>query len=92
MGFVRLLNSQILGKIKDFNRFQISKNFVIINLFFFCKDTVCDPSIRVRFFFILLGPKNDSIDYLEIGRCVGTLMTNKVNQHLIDFSLLLFFF
>lgn len=41
-------------------------------------ENVCDPAIKVRFFFILLGPKNESIDYLEIGRCVGTLMTNKV--------------
>ena len=34
--------------------------------------------LKVKFMFILLGPKNDNIDYLEIGRCMGTLMTNKV--------------
>ena len=33
--------------------------------------------IRVKFVFVLLGPKNDHIDYMEIGRCMGTLMTNK---------------
>jgi hypothetical protein len=27
---------------------------------------------------VLLGPKNPSIDYLEIGRCMGALMANKV--------------
>jgi hypothetical protein len=38
--------------------------------------------LKVRFLFILLGPKNPEIDYLELGRCMGTLMTNKV----LDFS------
>lgn len=36
--------------------------------------------LKVRFVFVLLGPKNDNIDYLEIGRCIGTLMTNKVSS------------
>lgn len=36
-----------------------------------------EVQLKVRFVFILLGPKNDNIDYLEIGRCIGTLMTNK---------------
>ncbi len=33
--------------------------------------------LKTRFIFVLLGPKNEKIDYLEIGRCIGTLMTNK---------------
>ena len=37
-----------------------------------------EVQLKVRFLFVLLGPKNDKIDYLEIGRCIGTLMTNKV--------------
>ncbi len=35
--------------------------------------------LKVKFLFVLLGPKNDNIDYTEIGRCIGTLMTNKVH-------------
>jgi hypothetical protein len=35
--------------------------------------------------FVLLGPRNENIDYLEIGRCMGTLMTNKVSIRLYNF-------
>jgi len=42
------------------------------------QDHVIDFGIRVRFLFIFLGPKRDNIDYYEIARCMGTLMTNKV--------------
>jgi hypothetical protein len=38
-----------------------------------------EVNLKIRFVFILLGPKNENIDYLEIGRCMGTLMQNKVN-------------
>jgi hypothetical protein len=41
-------------------------------------DDFVEVQLKVKFLFILLGPKNDNIDYLEIGRCMGTLMTNKV--------------
>ena len=40
-------------------------------------DDMVEVQMKVRFVFVLLGPKNDNIDYLEIGRCIGTLMTNK---------------
>lgn len=33
--------------------------------------------VKVKFLFVLIGPRNENIDYLEIGRCMGTLMTNK---------------
>jgi hypothetical protein len=35
--------------------------------------------VKCKFVFVLLGPHNENIDYLEIGRCMGTLMTNKVS-------------
>ncbi len=38
--------------------------------------------MKVRFLFILLGPKNPEIDYVELGRCMGTLMTNRVSSNL----------
>jgi solute carrier family 4 (anion exchanger), member 2 len=38
---------------------------------------IVEMPVKVKFLFILLGPPNDNIDYLEIGRCMGTLMTNK---------------
>ena len=41
-----------------------------------CVEELGGVGVRVRFVFVLLGPRNDHIDYLEIGRCVGTLMTN----------------
>lgn len=40
-------------------------------------DEMVQVQLKVRFIFVLLGPKNDNIDYVEIGRCIGTLMTNK---------------
>jgi len=36
-----------------------------------------EVQLKTRFLFVLLGPRNENIDYLEIGRCIGTLMTNK---------------
>jgi hypothetical protein len=33
--------------------------------------------VKLKFLFVLLGPRNDNIDYFEIGRCIGTLMTNR---------------
>ena len=29
-----------------------------------------------------MGPRKNNIEYYEIGRCMGTLMTNKVNLEL----------
>lgn len=40
-------------------------------------EEFAESNIKVRFIFVLLGPRNDNIDYIEIGRCIGTLMTNK---------------
>lgn len=40
-------------------------------------DDFPESANKVRFIFVLLGPKNENIDYIEIGRCIGTLMTNK---------------
>ena len=37
--------------------------------------------LKVRFMFILLGPKSANVDYLEIGRCMGTLMGNPVYEN-----------
>lgn len=40
-------------------------------------DHLVEFEIKVRFLFIFLGPKSHQVSYLEIGRCMGTLMTNK---------------
>ncbi|CAF0838647.1 unnamed protein product, partial [Brachionus calyciflorus] len=41
-------------------------------------DHFVDFEIKLRFMFIFLGPKSKTnINYLEIGRCMGTLMANK---------------
>lgn len=40
-------------------------------------DEYPESTNKVRFIFVLLGPKNENIDYIEIGRCIGTLMTSK---------------
>ena len=54
-------------------------------LFFLEEDLVQDhdQKIKTRFLFVLLGPKNPGIDYLEIGRCMGALMANKVLSQFI---------
>lgn len=38
---------------------------------------VLEVSVPVRFVFILMGPKTDSLDYHEVGRSISTLMSNK---------------
>ena len=53
--------------------------FIYLNLISFIKDHLLEFQIKVKFLFIFLGPKRDNIDYHEIGRCMGTLMTNRVN-------------
>ena len=34
--------------------------------------------MKIRFLFIFLGPSN-KFSYLEVGRCMGCLMNNKVS-------------
>ena len=36
--------------------------------------------INVRFLFVLLGPIGGKIDYNELGRCFGTLMSSEVRR------------
>jgi solute carrier family 4 anion exchanger 2 len=38
--------------------------------------SITEVPIRVRFLFILLGPRNADLDYHEIGRSISTLMSN----------------
>ena len=78
MGLVRLLNSLLIGNLAI--KHQL---FVYFFLLFIKTHTHTHKehiNHKVRFLFVLLGPKNDNIDYLEIGRCMGTLMTNKVRD------------
>lgn len=35
-----------------------------------------DSEVNVRFLFIFLGPKKSDLDYIEVGRCMGLMMTN----------------
>ncbi|EDO31793.1 predicted protein [Nematostella vectensis] len=39
---------------------------------------LAEVNIPVRFLFILLGPDDKSIDYHEVGRCVATLMSDRL--------------
>lgn len=43
----------------------------------FFKDHLAEYNIKVRFLFFFFGPDRPNIDYHEIGRCMGTLMTNR---------------
>lgn len=40
--------------------------------------TITEVSLPTRFLFILLVPKKQLDDSLEVGRCMGTLMTDQV--------------
>lgn len=37
-----------------------------------------EPIVNVRFLFVVLGPTLSTVDYHNVGRAIGTLMTNKV--------------
>lgn len=37
-----------------------------------------EVNIPVRFMFVLLGPKDDRVDYHEVGRSISTLMSDKI--------------
>lgn len=75
MGLVRISTDQYIGKI-----FKIlTKNWSKIKVFIFLIEHLIEFQVKVRFLFIFLGPKKSNIDYYEIGRCMGTLMTNKVS-------------
>ena len=39
-----------------------------------------EVNLPVRFLFLLLGPVGDKIDYHELGRCFGTLMSSEVRM------------
>ncbi|EDV26844.1 uncharacterized protein TRIADDRAFT_22844, partial [Trichoplax adhaerens] len=41
-------------------------------------DNMMQVPIPVRFFFMLLGPSTEYIDYREVGRAISTLMSNKI--------------
>jgi hypothetical protein len=43
-------------------------------------DHMAEYHLKVRFLFIFLGPQKN-VNYLEIGRCMGTLMSNKDFYH-----------
>jgi hypothetical protein len=77
MAFVRLTNCTLIGKfivLKIYFKFQSLLKFLLLQKI----DEMVELNLKTRFIFILLGPKNENIDYLEIGRCIGTLMQNKV--------------
>ncbi|KAL7637478.1 UNVERIFIED_CONTAM: hypothetical protein RMT77_012206 [Armadillidium vulgare] len=40
-------------------------------------ENVVEVPIPVRFFFVLLGPYNEEMDYHEVGRSISTLMSDK---------------
>ena len=77
MAFVRLTNCTLIGKfivLKIYFKFQSLLKFLLLQKI----DEMVELNLKTRFIFILLGPKNENIDYLKIGRCIGTLMHNKV--------------
>jgi hypothetical protein len=73
MAFIRLTNDQYIGKY-SFSFF--SSKLQIFKLISFVLDHFFDYQIKVRFMFIFLGPKKSNIDYHEVGRCMGTMMTD----------------
>ena len=46
-------------------------------------DNMMQVPIPVRFFFMLIGPSTDYVDYHEVGRVISTLMSNKVTYGII---------
>ena len=42
-------------------------------------ENLTEVPLPTRFLFVLLGPKDSSLDYHEIGRSISTLMANKVS-------------
>lgn len=43
-------------------------------------DHVAEVPLPVRFLFVCIGPNIESVEYLEIGRSLATLMSNKVTK------------
>jgi hypothetical protein len=58
---------------------EVLSNYLLLMIFHFVLkiDDLIEFEVKVRFMFIFLGPNKPTISYLEIGRCMGTLMTNK---------------
>lgn len=46
-------------------------------------DNMMQFPIPVRFFFMLIGPSTEYVDYHEVGRAISTLMSNKVNTKVV---------
>ena len=44
-------------------------------------ENLTEVPLPTRFLVVLLGPKDSSLDYHEIGRSISTLMANKVSFH-----------
>lgn len=51
-------------------------------------DHVAEVPLPVRFLFICVGPALESVEYLEIGRSLATLMSNKVRHMYCDLSVI----
>ena len=47
-------------------------------------DHVAEVPLPVRFLFVCIGPALATVEYLEIGRSLSTLMSNKVRFLLIQ--------
>lgn len=53
-----------------------------IYLIFFRLKLCPQIPIAVRFLFVLLGPSHSTLDYHEVGRAIGALMSNAVSIHI----------
>ena len=70
MAFVRLSQGHSFCK-------KILHNSSLIDLFYLVNMT--EVPLPVKFLFILVGPNSE--EYVEVGRCLGTLFTTSVNNY-----------
>ena len=47
------------------------------------QENLNGTKLRLKFVFIFMGPKRRDLDYYEISRCMGTLMTQSVSQRFL---------
>ena len=69
----------IAGMLKDLERpctalFRLSQGVML--------EHVAEVPLPVRFLFVCVGPNLEGVEYLEIGRSLATLMSNKVSTEI----------
>lgn len=67
----------VTGTLKDLEKpctvlFRLAQGVIL--------DHVAEVPLPIRFLFVCIGPELKTVEYLEIGRSLSTLMSNKVSQ------------